>query len=114
MEAGEEKVSYRIVQKRTILLLLLGATVISADELDLDGNIVVKVMVEFTQITNLVLVTVYLPTPKSADDANFCTWTSAWLKSILHNFADSTELGGAVDLLEGREDLQRDLDKSEG
>ncbi|RMC12533.1 hypothetical protein DUI87_10053 [Hirundo rustica rustica] len=35
------------------------------------------------------------------------------LEGILRKFADSTELGGAVDLLKVREALQRDLDKSE-
>lgn len=62
---GRKEVSYRTVQKRTILLLLLGTTVVSADKLDFDGNVVVKIMVEFTQIMNLILVTICLPTPLS-------------------------------------------------
>lgn len=62
---GRKEVSYRTVQKRTILLPLLGAAVVSADKLDFDGNVVVKIMVGFTQIMNLILVTICLPTPLS-------------------------------------------------
>lgn len=71
MKAGEET-SYRTAQKRTILLLLLGATVVSTDKQELDGSVVVKIVVEFTQIMNLVLITVCLPIPKSADSPSLC------------------------------------------
>ncbi|KAJ7415951.1 hypothetical protein WISP_75089 [Willisornis vidua] len=37
----------------------------------------------------------------------------AGLEGILSKFADDTKLGGAVASLKGKEDLQRDLDKSE-
>lgn len=90
------------------------ANSVSADKLDLDANVVVKIMVEFTKIMNLILVTFCLPTPNSDDNSNLCTQMSAWLKSILCNLADNNELGGAVALLEGRDDLQRVVDKLEG
>lgn len=51
--------SYRTMEGWTILLLLLVATVTNADNLDLDGNVVAKMMEGF--------VTVCLPTPRSAE-----------------------------------------------
>ena len=36
------------------------------------------------------------------------------IEGILLKFLDSAELGGVVDSLEGRETLQRDLDKWDG
>ncbi|KAJ7415088.1 RNA-directed DNA polymerase from mobile element jockey-like [Pitangus sulphuratus] len=38
----------------------------------------------------------------------------AGLEVILSKFANNTKLGGAIDSLEGREAMQRDLEKSEG
>lgn len=35
------------------------------------------------------------------------------VECIISRFADSTKLGDAVDWIEGREDLQRDLDRLE-
>ena len=40
----------------------------------------------------------------------FVNYLDAGLERILINFADYTELGGAVDTLEGREALQRELE----
>lgn len=49
-------------------MLLLVATAANADDLDLDGNVVAKRIVEFARMMNLTSVTVCLPIPRPAKD----------------------------------------------
>ena len=44
----------------------------------------------------------------------FISDSDTGLEDILSKFLDNTKLGGAIDSFEGREALQRDLDKLEG
>ncbi|KAK4821675.1 hypothetical protein QYF61_027377 [Mycteria americana] len=54
----------RTMEGWTVLLLLLVATATNEDDLDLDGNVVAKMMVGFVRMMNLTVVTVCLPTPR--------------------------------------------------
>lgn len=61
--------SYRTMEKRAVLTLLLAAMAMaSVDNRDLDNNMVAKMIIGFAGMMNLTSVMVCLPTPNSAED----------------------------------------------
>lgn len=44
---------------------------------------------------------------------DWLSYLKSWTKCILSNFADDTKLSAVADSLEGREGIQRDMDRLE-